>query len=305
MTSIPATNRSLVRPPHRRERVIEALLFLAAALGVVTTIGIVFVLLFQTVEFFRLVSPIEFLTGTVWSASIEPFRWGIVPLVGGTLLVAVIALIVAIPLGLLAAVYLAEYASMRTRNLIKPILETIAGIPTIVLGFFAINFLTPVVLKPLFGVGTFNALSAGLMVGLLVTPVIASLSEDAMRAVPRGLREGAFAMGATKWEVVRKVVFPAALSGIMASIILAMSRAIGETMIVVIAGGTNPQLSIDPRDSIQTMTAFIVQISLGDTPQNSIQFKSLFAVASVLFVMTFVLNVISNRVIAKFRNAYE
>jgi phosphate transport system permease protein len=305
MTSIPATDRSLVRPPHRRERVIEALLFLAAALGVMTTIGIVLVLVFQTIEFFRLVSPIDFLTGTVWSASIAPFRWGIIPLIGGTLLVAFIALIVAIPVGLLAAVYLAEYASIRTRNIIKPILETIAGIPTIVLGFFAINFLTPVVLKPLFGVGTFNALSAGLMVGLLVTPVIASLSEDSMRAVPRGLREGAFAMGATKWEVVRKVVFPAALSGIMASIILAMSRAIGETMIVVIAGGTNPQLSIDPRDSIQTMTAFIVQISLGDTPQNSIQFKSLFAVASVLFVMTFVLNVISNRVIARFRNAYE
>ncbi len=216
-----------------------------------------------------------------------------------------IALVVAVPLGLLAAVFLAEYASMRTRNLVKPVLETIAGIPTIVLGFFAINFLTPVVLKPLFGVGTFNALSTGLMVGLLVTPVIASLSEDAMRAVPRGLREGAYAMGATKFEVVRKVVFPAALSGVMASIILAMSRAIGETMIVVLCGGTNPQLSFDPRESIQTMTAFIVQISLGDTPQSSIQFKSLFAVASVLFLMTFVLNVISNRVIARFRNAYE
>ena len=303
MTTSPA--RSLVRPPHRRERVIEALLFTAAALGVVTTIGIVFVLIFQTIEFFQLVSIVDFVTGTKWSASIAPFQWGILPLITGTLLVAVIALIVAIPLGLLAAVYLAEYASLRTRNLVKPILETIAGIPTIVLGFFAINFLTPVILRPLFGVGTFNALSAGLMVGLLVTPVIASLSEDAMRAVPRGLREGAYAMGTTKFEVVRKVVFPAALSGVMASIILAMSRAIGETMIVVIAGGTNPQLSIDPRESIQTMTAFIVQISLGDTPQSSIQFKSLFAVAAVLFLMTFVLNVISNRVIAKFRNAYE
>jgi phosphate transport system permease protein len=305
MTAMPAERRSLVRPPHRRERIIEALLFLAAALGVLTTIGIVVVLAYQTIEFFRLVSPVEFFTGTVWSASIQPFRWGIVPLLGGTLLVAAIALVVAIPLGLLAAIYLAEYASTRTRNLIKPMLETIAGIPTIVLGFFAINFLTPIVLKPLFGVGTFNALSAGLMVGLLVTPVIASLSEDAMRAVPRGLREGAYAMGATKWEVVRKVVVPSALSGVMASIILAGSRAIGETMIVVLAGGTNPQLSIDPRDSIQTMTAFIVQISLGDTPQNSIQFKSLFAVAATLFAMTLILNIISNRVVAKFRNAYE
>jgi phosphate transport system permease protein len=305
MTTLPATSRSLVRPPHRRERAIEALLFLAAALGVLTTLGIVFVLAFQTIEFFQLVSIVDFLTGTVWSASIEPFRWGILPLITGTLLVAAIALVVAIPLGLLAAVFLAEYASMRTRNLVKPVLETIAGIPTIVLGFFAINFLTPTILKPLFGVGTFNALSAGLMVGLLVTPVIASLSEDAMRAVPRGLREGAYAMGTTRWEVVRKVVVPAALSGIMASIILAMSRAIGETMIVVIAGGTDPHLSINPADSIQTMTAFIVQISLGDTPQTSIQFKSLFAVAAVLFTMTFVLNVLSNRVVARFRNQYE
>jgi phosphate transport system permease protein len=305
MTAVPAERRSLVRPPHRRERLIEALLFVAAAIGVLTTIGIVVVLAFQTVAFFQLVSPIEFFTGTVWSASIQPFRWGIVPLLTGTLLVAAIALVVAIPLGLLAAVYLAEYASIRTRNLVKPMLETIAGIPTIVLGFFAINFLTPVVLKPLFGVGTFNALSAGLMVGLLVTPVIASLSEDAMRAVPQGLREGAYAMGATKWEVVRKVVLPAALSGVMASIILAGSRAIGETMIVVLAGGTNPQLSVDPRDSIQTMTAFIVQISLGDTPQDSIQFKSLFAVAATLFALTFILNIVSNRVVARFRNAYE
>jgi phosphate transport system permease protein len=306
MTTMP-TSRSLVRPPHRRERMIEALLFLAAALGVVTTIGIIVVLVFQTVEFFRQVSIVEFLTGTVWSASIAPFRWGIIPLVTGTLIIAVIALVVAVPLGLLAAVYLAEYASMRTRNLVKPILETIAGVPTIVLGFFALNFVTPTLLKPIFGsaIGTFNALSAGLVVGLLVTPLIASLSEDAMRAVPQGLREGAYAMGATKWEVVRKVVFPAALSGIMASIILAMSRAIGETMIVVLAGGTNPQLTIDPRESVQTMTSFIVQISLGDTPQTSIQFKSLFAVAAVLFTMTFVLNVISNRVVARFRNQYE
>jgi phosphate transport system permease protein len=304
MTTMPM-GRSLVRPPHRRERAIEVILFLAAALGVLTTVGIVLVLALQTVDFFRLVNPIEFFTGTVWSASIAPFRWGVIPLVTGTLLVAVLALIVAVPLGLLAAVYLAEYASMRVRNVVKPMLETIAGIPTIVLGFFAINFITPVLLRPLFGVGTFNALAGGLVVGLLITPLIASLSEDAMRAVPRGLREGAFAMGATKWEVVRKVVVPAALSGIMASIILAMSRAVGETMAVVLAVGTNPQLTIDPRESVQTMTSFIVQISLGDTPQTSIQFKSLFAVALVLFAMTFVLNIVSNRVVARFRNQYE
>jgi len=213
---------------------------------------------------------------------------------------------VAIPLGLLAAIYLAEYASLRTRNLVKPILETIAGIPTIVLGFFAITFVTPTLLKPLFGdgVGVFNALSGGLVVGLLITPLITSLSEDAMRAVPGGLREGAFAMGATKWEVVRKVVVPAALSGVMASIILAMSRAIGETMAVVLAVGTNPQLTLNPLESVQTMTAFIVQISLGDTPQDSIQFKSLFAVAATLFAITLALNVVSERIVSRFRNAY-
>jgi phosphate transport system permease protein len=304
----PVSNAPLVltRRSAGGERLVEACLFLAAALGVLTTIGIIVVLTIEAVQFFRLVSPLDFLTGTAWSASIEPFRFGVIPLVTGTLLVAAIALAVAVPLGLLAAVYLAEYASLRSRNIVKPILESIAGIPTIVLGFFAINFVTPNLLKPLFGssIGVFNALAGGLVVGLLITPLIASLSEDAMRSVPRGLREGAFAMGATKWETVRRVVFPAALSGVMASVILAASRAIGETMAVVLAVGTNPQLTLDPRQSIQTMTAFIVQISLGDTPQDSIQFKSLFAVAATLFGMTFALNVISNVIVRRFRNAY-
>ena len=306
MTMPAGAGRPLTRPPRRRERVIEAALFLAATVGVLTTVGIVVVLAFEALAFFRLVSPVAFFTGTVWSASIEPFRWGVIPLAMGTLMVALIGLVVAVPLGLLAAVYLAEYASLRTRNLVKPILETIAGIPTIVLGFFALNFVTPVLLKPLFGsgLGTFNALAGGLVVGLLVTPLIASLSEDALRAVPRGLREGAFAMGATRWEVIRKVVLPAALSGVMASIILAMSRAMGETMAVVLAVGTNPQLTFDPLESVQTMTAFIVQISLGDTPQDSLQFKSLFAVAATLFAMTFGLNVLGNRIVARYRNAY-
>lgn len=301
------THRPLTRTRPLSERVIEALLLLAATLGVVTTAGIIGVLLFEALDFFRQVNPIDFLTGTVWSASIEPFRFGVIPLVVGTLDIAVIALIVAIPLGLLAAIYLAEYASLRMRNAVKPIVETIAGVPTIVLGFFALNFITPRLLKPLFGsdIGTFNILAGGLVVGLLITPLIASLSEDALRAVPRGLREGAFAMGATKWEVVRKVVVPAALSGIMASVILAMSRAMGETMAVVLATGMNPQLTVDPRESVETMTAFIVQISAGDTPQGSIQFASLFAVALVLFTITLALNLLSNRVVARFRNRYS
>ena len=301
-----STARPLTRRRPASERIIEVLLFLAASLSVLTTIGIVLVLAFQTIEFFRQVSVIEFLTGTFWSASIKPNTWGVLPLVTGTLLVAAIALIIAIPLGLLSAVLLAEYATTRQRNAIKPVLETLAGIPTIVLGFFAINFVTPNLLKPIFGdaIGTFNALAGGIVVGLLITPLIASISEDSMSAVPRGMREGAYAMGATKFEVVRKVVFPAAVSGIMASIILAASRAIGETMAVVLAVGTSPKLTLNPLDSTQTMTAFIVQISTGETSQGSVQFQSLFAVAAVLFTMTLVLNLISNRVVSRFRTAY-
>jgi phosphate transport system permease protein len=301
-----AAARPLTRRRPISERVIETLLLLAASVGVLTTIGIVVVLLIEAVQFFAQVNPIEFLTGTVWSASILPFRFGVIPLVLSTLEVALIALLVAVPLGLLAAVYLAEYASLRTRNIVKPILETIAGIPTIVLGFFALNFVTPQLLKPLFpAIGTFNILSAGIVVGLLVTPLIGSLSEDALRAVPRGLREGAFAMGATRFEVVRRVVFPAALSGVMASIILAMSRAVGETMAVALANGFNPQLTVDPLRQGGTMATFIAQITSGDTPQDSIQFKSLFAVALVLFMMTLILNLISNRIVARYRNTYS
>ena len=289
------------------ERIIEVLLFLSAALGVVTTIGIVLVLAFETLEFFREVNPIAFFTGTFWSASIQPRAFGVLALVSGTILVAGIALIIAIPLGLLSAVLLADYASPRVRTLVKPILETIAGIPTIVLGFFAINFVSPQLLIPILGkqnIGGLSALAGGIVVGLLVTPLIASISEDAMRAVPRGMREGAYAMGATKFEVVRKVVFPAAISGIMASIILAMSRAIGETMAVLLAVGTKPQFTLDPTESVQTMTAFIAQISLGETAQGSIEFKSLFAVGATLFVLTLALNLLSGWFVRKFRTAY-
>jgi phosphate transport system permease protein len=298
---------SLVRRRSVSERIIEVLLFLAAFLGVVTTIGIVLVLIVQSLQFFALVSPIDFFTGTTWSASIRPYAFGVLALVSGTILVAGIGTLVAVPLGLLSAVLLSEYASSKIRSVVKPTLETIAGIPTIVLGFFALYFLTPNILQPLIGanrIGTFSALAAGIVVGVLITPLIASISEDAMRAVPRGLREGAYAMGATRFEVVRKVVFPAALSGIMASIILAVSRAIGETMAVLLAGGTQPNFTLNPLESVQTMTAFIIQISLGDTPQDSIQFKALFAVAGTLFVMTLVLNLISNRIVRRFRVAY-
>jgi phosphate transport system permease protein len=302
---VSAASRPLVIRRPISERLIELLLVGAASVGILTTVGIVLVLLLEASQFFALVNPLDFLFGTVWSASILPFRFGVIPLVTSTVEVALLGLVVAVPLGLLAAVYLSEYASLRTRNIVKPILEVLAGIPTIVLGFFALNFITPQLLKPLLpSIGTFNMLSAGIVVGLLITPLIASLSEDALRAVPRGLREGAFAMAATRFEVVRRVIVPAALSGIMASVILAMSRAVGETMAVVLAMSFNPKLTVNPLEQGGTMAAFIAQITSGDTPQDSIQFKALFAVALVLFVITLGLNLISNRIVARFRNRY-
>jgi phosphate transport system permease protein len=289
-----------------REQLIELLLFAAAGVGVVTTVGIVLVLAFEALNFFSQVSPVDYFTGTVWSASIRPYAFGVIPLVVSTLVVAGIAMAVAVPLGLLAAIYLAEYASARVRTIVKPLLEMLAGIPSIVYGFFAITVVSPQILQRLIpGIGIVSALAAGIVVGILVLPLVASLSEDAIRAVPRSLREGAFAMGATRFEVVRRVLLPASLSGVAASIILAASRAVGETMAVALAAGTSPILTLDPRDSVQTMTAFIVQISQGDTPQDSIQFRALFAVAMTLFVMTFGLNLLSQALVARFRNVYQ
>jgi phosphate transport system permease protein len=221
-------------------------------------------------------------------------------------MIAFIALVLAVPLGILAAVWMSEFASQRVRLIIKPVLEILAGIPTIVYGFFAITVVTPLLKATIFpDLGTFSALSAGIVVGILVLPLVASLTEDALRAVPRGLREGSYALGATRWETVRRVLLPAALSGIAAAVILAMSRAVGETMAVVLAAGTNPQLTLDPTESVQTMTAFIVQISLGDTPAGSLQFKALFAVGATLFAITFTLNLISAWLVARYRNVYE
>ena len=288
------------------ERALEFALRAAAAVGIVTTVGIIAVLAVEALLFFAEVSPVDFFTGTRWSASIKPFAFGIIPLVLSTLMIAAIALAIAVPIGILAAVWMSEFASIRARNIVKPVLEVLAGIPTIVYGFFAITVITPLLKATILPeLGTFSALSAGIVVGILVLPLIASLTEDALRAVPRGLREGSYAMGATRWETIRRVLLPAALSGIAAAIILAMSRAIGETMAVVLAAGTNPQLTLDPTESVQTMTAFIVQISLGDTPADSIQFKALFAVGATLFAMTFALNMISSWIVARYRNEYD
>jgi len=305
-TGRPSGGPALARRRRATERAIAGLLLAATGVSVLTTVGIVLVLVFETFEFFREVSLWEFFTGTVWAPLFSPRHFGVLPLVGGTLLVAAIAIIVAMPLGLIIAIYLAEYAGQRTRSTVKPFLEILAGIPTVVFGFFALTFVTPNLIQPLIpGTNVFNALSAGIVVGLMVLPMVATISEDAMAAVPRALREAAHGLGATKLEVALRVVVPAALSGIIASFILAMSRAVGETMAVAIAGGSTPVLSIDPTQSIQTMTGYIAQVSLGDTPQNSLEFKTIFAVGMTLFVMTLVLNIVSQMFVRRYRNVYQ
>lgn len=271
-----------------------------------TTLGIVGVLIFETIEFFREVSPLEFFFGTDWSPLFDPQRFGVLPLISGTLLVAGIAVVLAMPLGILIAIYLAEYATARIRSVVKPFLEVLAGIPTVVFGYFALTFVTPNLIRPLVpGTDVFNGAAAGFVVGLMVLPLVATISEDAMAAVPRSLREAAHALGATDLEVSLRVVVPAALSGIAAAFILSVSRAIGETMAVAIAAGSTPVLTLDPFRSVQTMTGYIAQVSLGDTPQQSIEFKTIFAVGMTLFVMTLALNIASQMIVRRFRNVYQ
>ncbi len=298
--------RSLAAAAGRtwRERAIGGALFAAGAISILTTIGIVVVLVWESVGFFREVGVVEFLTGTTWTPLFVPQNFGVLPLVSGSVLVAAIAAAIAIPLGLGSAIYLSEYAPDRMRRTLKPVLEILAGIPTVVYGYFALTFITPVLRSFIPGVGIFNALSAGIVVGVMVLPLIASLSEDAMRAVPRALRQGAYALGATKFEVATRVVTPAALSGIVASFILAISRAIGETMAVVLAAGMTPNLTFDARESIQTMTAYIVQVSLGDTPFGSIEYRSIFAVGLALFVVTLAMNVFGRWFLKRYREVY-
>ncbi len=286
-------------------RVMHFLLFGSAAFSIVITVGIVLVLIFETIDFFQTVSIGDFFGSTTWAPLFAEKSFGVWALVAGTILVAAIALIVAIPIGLFAAIFLSEYASPRVRNILKPILEILAGIPTVVYGYFALLFVSPII-QGLFGAaGIFNALSAGIVMGIMVIPMISSLSEEAFAAVPRSLREASYALGSTRMETALKVVLPAALSGVVASVILAASRAIGETMIVTIAAGQNPQFTANPLEAVQTMTAFIVQLSLGDTPTGSLEFKTLFAVAMTLFVLTLIMNVVAQWVKRRFREAYE
>jgi len=291
------------RTREARERVIKVLLTACAYLSIFTTVGIVVVLFEETVRFFLEVSPVEFLTSTRWAPQQGSF--GVLPLVYGTLMATFIAIAVALPVGLLTAIYLSEYAPKRLRQWLKPALEILAGVPTVVYGYFALTFITPIFRDSVFpGIGSFNALAAGLIMGVMIIPTVASVSEDAIYAVPRSLREGAYALGATKRETATKVVLPAALSGLVAAVILGVSRAIGETMIVTIAMGSQPNFGGTPLESMQAMTAYIVQVVGGETPRESVTYKSIFAVGSALFLMTLVLNLASYWFVRRFRETY-
>ncbi|MGF1472905.1 MAG: phosphate ABC transporter permease subunit PstC [Rubrobacteraceae bacterium] len=294
-----------------KESLIKSLLAICAYISILTTVGIVFVLVYEASKFFRAIPITEFLFSTRWSASFAEPEFGIIVLLNATLVITAIALAVSLPIGLGAAIFLSDYASTRLRNVLKPILEILAGVPTIVYGFFALTFVTPLLkgeiiswFAPLPGLGTFNAFSAGLVMGVMIIPTVASVSEDALYAVPRGLREGAYALGATKYETVTKVVVPSALSGITAAFILGMSRAIGETMIAAVAAGQLANLSWDVREPMQTMTAYIVNVAGGENPAGTTLYQTIFAVGLTLFLITLALNIISHFFVRRYQEDY-
>ena len=306
-TDLTAGAAPQLRAKRRRygEDVVKGFLFVCALISVVTTVGIVIALFVPAFEFFQEVSIVDFFTGKDWSPLFEPAHFGVLPLIGGTLLVTAIASVVAMPFGLGAAIYMSEYASPRARGILKPAFEILAGIPTIVFGYFALTFATPLLRDIGVQVDIFNTLSAGLVMGVMLMPIVASLSEDAMGAVPRDLRDGAYALGSTKVQVATRIVVPAAVSGIIASFVLAISRAVGETMIVLIAMGQQPNLTFDPREAAEAMTAFIAATGAGDVPTGSIEYKTIFAVGATLFVLTLVMNIIAIRLVRKYREVYE
>lgn len=287
------------------EGCIRTALFFCAALSLVVTFGIITVLFVESFGFFKEVPITDFLFGTQWTPLFDPSRFGLLPLLCGTFLVAIGASLVAVPLGLATSLFLSEYASHRLRSLLKPILEILAGVPTIVYGYFALTFVTPLLQRFFTDTEVFNAASAAIVVGIMVLPMIASLSDDAMRSVPNAMRYAAYALGATKFEVASRVVVPSAMSGITASFVLALSRAIGETMVVALAAGSTPKLTLNPFESIQTMTGYIVQVSMGDTPAGTLVYKTIFAVGLMLFFITFIMNLAAQSVLGRFRERYE
>jgi phosphate transport system permease protein len=288
-----------------KERIIEGLLLAASLVTVFTTIGIILVLASESIDFFKEVSFAEFFTGTEWTPLFANKKFGILPLVCGTLLTTTIAIAVALPLGLTIAIYLNEYAHQRFTAVVKPILEILAAIPTVVYGFFALTFVSPFLQTFIPGLSGFNALSAGLVMGVMIIPYISSLSEDALRAVPKSLREAAYGMGATRLQTAFRVMVPAASSGIIVSIILAISRAVGETMIVAVAAGQEPKLTFNPLSSVETITTYIVQVSMGDVPHNSLEYRTIFSAGMTLFIFTFILNNVSFWIKHKYHQKYE
>lgn len=295
-------NRNL-RASKLKEQAIKTLFMAFAYLSILTTFGIVFVLIFETINFFREVPILGYLTGTTWRPGFAKAEFGVLPLIYGTLITTAIAAAVALPIGLMAAIFLSEYASTGLRRWLKPVLEILAGVPTVIYGYFALTFVTPILAYVFPGISVFNALSAGLVMGVMIIPTVASVSEDAIYAVPRGLREGGYALGATKREVATKIVVPAALSGIAASFVLGISRAVGETMIVAIAAGNLAQFG-GPLGSVQTMTSYIVQVASGETAAGTITYSTIFAVGATLFVMTLILNIISMAFVRRYREMY-
>lgn len=287
------------------EKFIESVLRLSALCTVLTTIAVVVVLFSESFQFFRSVSLIEFFTGTQWTPLFTQKHFGIAPLIAGTVLTSAIAVLVALPIGLTIAIYLSEYSGKHFRKFIKPTLEILAAVPTVVYGYFALVVVTPFLQQLIPSLSGFNALSPGIVMGIMIIPYISSLSEDALSAVPKSLREGSFGLGATRFQTAIKVLLPAASSGIIASIILAVSRAIGETMIVAIAAGQQPNLTFNPLESVETVTTYIVQVSLGDVPHGSLEFQTIFAAGATLFLLTFVLNTIGYKFNQKYRQQYE
>ncbi len=280
-------------------------MFLCALLSIVVTAGIIVILTSEAVGFFRTVPVWEFVFGTRWAPHLEPRSFGVLPLVAGTLMIVVGAAVIGIPVGLASAIYLSEYAAERVRGVVKPVLEILAGIPTVVYGYFALTFITPILRTFFPSTMIFNAASASIVVGIMVLPMVASMCDDSLRAVPDSLRQGAYAVGATPMEVATRIVVPGALSGIVASFVLALSRAIGETMAVAIAAGMTPRLTLNPLESVQTMTAYIVQVSLGDTPAGTVEYRTIFAVGMLLFLITLGANLIAIRILRRFREIYE
>jgi phosphate transport system permease protein len=313
-SAISMTNHSISLPISSRlaknvrrnlkERVIELILMLAALSAVFTTFAIVAILLYESLGFFKVVSIVDFFTDTQWTPLFEDAHYGIMPLVSGTLTTSAVALALAVPVGTIAAIYLSEFASHKAREIVKPMLELLVGVPTIAFGYFALLFVTPLLQKMFPDLPGFNMLSAGLVMGVMIVPYIASVAEDAMRAVPMSMREGSYAMGATRFQTAIRVVTPAAISGIVAAYILAISRAVGETMVVAVAAGQQPTLTFNPMEGAATITAYIVQVAMGDLPHGSIEYQSIFAAGLVLFVLTLGFNIVGHIVRKKYREQY-